>query len=163
MMFADETNPPTDGAADRDMRVVVHRPISGKLRLFVPEHTEMRQWLSDATGVAHPRLWREISSPAHWVVARQYLAEMTYALVERFPEVELVMDYSRIQKCGEGCQNSQKKECTCSCLGRTHGGPSRLNFLDIEQTRPVGSRILRVTRVLRQAELDPASISRGVW
>ena len=131
---------------------VIHRPLVGPLNVFMPYGgDETRRWLRDVTESPRLKARWEFQSPAHWVVGRDHLAAIAFGLAERFGSVDLEMDYRHVEKCGTKCQHATSMDCTCACLGTTHGGPTRLNFLPIENTRTMEGSRVQVLRRLHAA------------
>lgn len=129
-------------------RLAIHRPLHGSLRVFAPygDGDNTRQWFRDVTHSPSLKLRWDMFPPQHWVVGRLNLADLAFGLADKFGEVDLMMDYRLGEKCGLKCQHAGNFECTCSCLGSTHGGPSRLNFLPIADMAQVDTKTIRTIR-----------------
>jgi hypothetical protein len=138
--------------------VSVHRLLSGSLNVFVPyDGDATRAWFRELTRTPSLKLRWDMRSPGHWVVGRAHLGDVTFGIAERFGEVDLVMDYRRTETCGVKCQHAGALDCTCSCLGRQHGGPSRLNHLAIASEDSLPGRLVRVSR---RVTADMAALAR---
>ena len=131
-------------------RLSIHRPLVGPVQVFVPygDGDSTREWFRTVTNAPAMKLRWEHSAPAHWVVGRDRLVTVAFAIVEKFGYVDLHMDYRLSEKCGLKCKTSVNPNCTCSCLGATHGGASQLNFLPIAEVVGLTGTTVQTLRTL---------------
>lgn len=87
----------------------------------LPFADDNRQWIKEALGSRIRPTW-EKAPASHWTIAREHLTVLVDALVDRYGEVEVVMDYRTTEQCDTRCQIATGVDCTCSCLGENHGG-----------------------------------------
>jgi len=144
--------------------VSIHRLLSGALNVFIPyDGDATRAWFREITQSPSLKLRWEMQHPAHWVLGRSHLSAITFAVARRFGEVELVMDYRRAEACGVKCQEAVSIDCTCSCLGLQHGGPSNLNHIAIVTAEEIPGRVVRVSRrVTPEMETERPVTARGI-
>ncbi|WP_216355896.1 hypothetical protein [Streptomyces sp. MP131-18] len=57
-----------------------------------------------------------------WEIARQHLKPVIAALVDRFGEVDVFLEFSTTERCDTRCEEAAGDDCTCSCMGDNHGG-----------------------------------------
>lgn len=102
------------------MLIQIWRPRTGRVRLKIPYFEGTRFWLREVCGAGtRPDFDRDRKD---WTVSRNHLRAVVEALVDRFGEVELIVDQGTNLKCGPSCQNAISDECQCQCLGVNHGG-----------------------------------------
>lgn len=93
----------------RDGRVVAKiQPMKGNLR-----------WLRGSVGIRAPRLIDK-----RWHLPRNCLVRLVTASIDRFGQVVVFRDMSKLSRCTRACLQAQGLECDCSCLGLHHGQDS---------------------------------------
>jgi hypothetical protein len=114
--------------------VLLERRLAGRLRLWIPygDGTN-RRWLKDRLGDRIRPEWVQ-GRPGHWEIARAQLVPLLEALVTRFGQVEVLLEFSRTQKCDKRCRDATGDECVCSCLGRFHGGIWGRRWFEVGET-----------------------------
>lgn len=100
------------------MSVLIHRPLTGRIRLQTPFKHDNRAWLQ-SIGVARPT-WSKADSA--WLVSRPHLRTLVAGAASRFGEAEVWTDHRSDEVCTTACQMAERDECICSCGGRHHGG-----------------------------------------
>ncbi|MFI9465768.1 hypothetical protein [Streptomyces xiamenensis] len=79
-----------------------------------------RKWLMETLG---ERIRPEWNRPeGRWEIARPHLKALVAALVDRFEEVDVFLEFSTTERCHERCQEATGDDCSCSCMGENHGG-----------------------------------------
>lgn len=79
-----------------------------------------RSWLLEALGEHIRPEWNK--SEKRWEIARTHLKTVIAALVERFEEVDVFLEFSMTERCDRRCAGAVGDDCTCSCMGENHGG-----------------------------------------
>ncbi|MGW5569666.1 hypothetical protein ACWEVD_00575 [Nocardia thailandica] len=98
----------------------------GETRLWVTmpydPTTPNRGWMQQVLGGRKDLQWNKPMK--RWEIARTHLRMLTAALADRFGEVEVLLEFDTTERCTTSCQTagSQPWECTCECLGKSHGG-----------------------------------------
>lgn len=128
--------------------VILERGLTGRLRLWrLPYQRDNRGWLKEQLGDRIRPSWVK-GSPGHWETARAHLMPLLRALVGRFGQVEVWLEFSRTQKCDKRCRDATGDECVCSCLGMYHGGIWGRGWFEVGETTLINSEVIRVRGVV---------------
>ncbi|MGW7296072.1 hypothetical protein ACWGIB_27265 [Streptomyces xiamenensis] len=57
-----------------------------------------------------------------WEIARPHLKTVVSALIDRFEEADVYLEFSTTERCDKRCEEAVGDDCTCSCMGENHGG-----------------------------------------
>ena len=101
----------------------VWRPVEGRVAIKMPFEVQRgvanRQWLKNALGA---RIRPEWDKPKQcWWVARNHFGPVVEALTNKLGKIDVFMDFRSVERCDTRCRNARSRECTCSCLGKSHG------------------------------------------
>ena len=91
-------------------------PVEGRLHVVFRYRPYNRAWLAD-----HGIRAEWDSTRKRWYVSRSKLNVIIRALLEDFPEVLLIRDGLRSQRCDARCQAAKGADCVCGCAGAFHG------------------------------------------
>ncbi len=129
--------------------VFVERPLTGRLRLWRLPYQDgsNRGWLKDQLGDRIRPDWVQ-GHPGHWEIARTHLLPLLEALVGRYGQVEVWLEFSLTQKCDKRCRDAVGEECVCSCLGTNHGGIWGRRWFEVGDTTLISPEVQRVRGVV---------------
>jgi len=134
--------------------VLVERRVTGRLRLWrLPyQGGGNRWWLKEQLGDRIRPNWVQ-GNPGHWEIARAHLLPLLAALVRRYGQVEVWLEFSLTQKCDKRCRDALGDECVCSCLGMNHGGIWHRRWFEVGDTTLISPEIRQVRGIVTAATL----------
>ena len=152
-------------------KAVVYRPVRGKLGTVFPYQAGNRAWIKETLGSRIPvarvqggygcECTRAPGEMGHWEVARHHLWGLAEALVDRYGEVHVFMDFSRRERCDVRCVEAAGDECVCACGGANHRGlATRMDgWIEVGETTLVSSgKSLRRHMKWAKGALDPVVV-----
>lgn len=95
------------------------RPVEGRLVIKMPFAKTNRTWFKSVLGSRIRPDWN--GETKRWEIARDHFGPLVQALAQRYGKVDVYMDFRQTERCDTRCRNARSRECTCSCLGKSHG------------------------------------------
>jgi hypothetical protein len=106
VVTADGTEPPA----------MVWLPLDGKVIAKIPPVKGNFRWLHESVGIRSPHL-----AEGRWRLPRSCLVRLVTAAVDRYGQIAVWRDMSKLSRCTTACLQATGLECDCSCLGVHHG------------------------------------------
>lgn len=79
-----------------------------------------RLWIKEALGTRTRPEWNKPAG--RWEIARPHLKPVVAALIDRFGEVDVYLEFLAAERCDTRCVEAAGDNCECSCMGENHGG-----------------------------------------
>lgn len=127
----------------------IYRPLQpDRMRMWMAyDGGSNRGWLHESLGSRIQPIYDKPSR--RWLIARNHFTELVNALLERFGQVDVSVEFSVTQRCDINCRTAEGPDCDCSCMGEHHGGGMWGGWFQVGETtliRPdVQVRHMRIT------------------